>query len=847
MAANQNNLVADALDSFELGMNSGADAFILPRTQLAFATNCTVRGNFVTNRPRFQIQSFSFVDSSIQLPATQALFQGACYYRPYSGSETLVAQIGGRLFQFTPSAGSTDVPVVEITIPGDPNPATIQQVWMTQAERFVLVGDGLDNIVCFDGVFSRRLNSVSVKVSTVGSFAIPPLKGSVLVTASAAYAGTFNQPLQLIYYDGLTPKNILRTAIYEVTQTGSVAPSNQVILTNVSDTGATQPSGSDIVIIPARNGFTLNDIQIVGGDYRSPPSGGGNINVDVWVSTLIPLPTAGSTIILTSGSQSQSFSVFSTSSSSGHNVITIKLKTLLPSLHFPVGSLVGNSSSTPNTTVATTAAILTVPAIGATVTVNSTVAYSGSANQPVWINGAQYLISSAAVPPAASTSITIKNLNDGQPDLVFASAELWTLPELPPGRMMAYGMGRLWESLTDGISFIAGDIVGGSSGSSTYDGRDAILKVTENSYLFEGGSFRVPSNLGLITSMRFTSQPDAALGQGPLMVVTPGGIFSCNAPVERSDWQSLTIPILSEPLIGFGGLGQDSTVVINADLMFRAIDGIRSLIMAKREYFSWGNTPISFEMKRVIDADNINLLPFGSSVQFDNRMLETCTPTQGLLGVYHTGLIALNFDTISGIQGKSASVYDGLWTGLKVLKIIEGMFNGVHRCFAFTYNATENKIELVEIMKSGDGNLDNGTDPIIWSFETPMMLRDVKGKNRFELCSLEDCEFYVKDIDAGQVVDFKSEYRPDFSSDWITWHEFSFPKTAKATPVYGARLGLGKPPSGSTNNSNSTSANCGRWFQQRYTITGHCVFMGNKILASLEPQNQYATVIPKNP
>jgi hypothetical protein len=270
--------------------------------------------------------------------------------------------------------------------------------------------------------------------------------------------------------------------------------------------------------------------------------------------------------------------------------------------------------------------------------------------------------------------------------------------------------------------------------------------------------------------------------------------------------------------------------------------------MAKREFYSWGNTPISFEMARVLTKDNVAGLPSASAVQFDNRLLMTCVPTQGAQGVYHQGLIALNFDPVSSLQGKASSVYDGFWTGLNVLQLIEGQFSGFHRCFAFTQNVALGKIELYEILKTGDGNLDNGVTPIVWSFETPMLLKDPKGKGLYDLCAIEDCEFYVKDILPGQTVDFKVEYRPDFSNCWFDWHEFSFCNDPNSTqPVYGARLGLGKPPSGSTTGANSTAANFGRWFQQRYTIVGHCIFMGEKITGSVQPQNQYAKVISVKP
>ena len=405
-----------------------------------------------------------------------------------------------------------------------------------------------------------------------------------------------------------------------------------------------------------------------------------------------------------------------------------------------------------------------------------------------------------------------------------------------------YCQGRYWESLTSGISFIAGDIVGGPSGSPAYNYRDAVLKVSENDLIAGGGSFSVPSNLGQISFIKTTAQLDASLGQGSLMVGTPGGVFSCNAPTDRAAWAAMTTPIVSESLIGLGGLSQNSTVVVNGDLLFRAVDGIRSLIMARRDFLSWGNTPISFEMSRVLDRDNPNGLPFGSGDQFDNRMLMTASPVQGPLGVYNQAFVALNFDPISSLQGKANSVWDGMWTGINTLQIIDGQFNGVHRCLAFTFNTATSAIEVYEILKTG--NLDNGSTPVTWSFETPYTFKEVQGKEFYGLCSLEDGEFYVEDIQPGTSLHFKVQYRPDFSSCWYDWHEFDLCADPKnTTNVYGARLGLGRPPSLTPNTVNSTAANFGRWFQYRFIITGHCVWKGMKVSAALQPQTEFARVI----
>ena len=166
----------------------------------------------------------------------------------------------------------------------------------------------------------------------------------------------------------------------------------------------------------------------------------------------------------------------------------------------------------------------------------------------------------------------------------------------------------------------------------------------------------------------------------------------------------------------------------------------------------------------------------------------------------------------------------------------------MHRAFAITYSTVESEIQIYEILK--DQHLDNGTTPIVWSFESPVMFKDSTGKNFYELCSLEDCEFYISDVQPGQTINIKAEYRPDFSTCWYPWHEFEYCNNSKSTvPIYGDRLGLGKPPTLNANSVNFSSASTGRWFQVRFTISGHCIFKGLRAMASLQPETQFARVI----
>jgi len=118
-----------------------------------------------------------------------------------------------------------------------------------------------------------------------------------------------------------------------------------------------------------------------------------------------------------------------------------------------------------------------------------------------------------------------------------ATTSIIPLPELPPGRMLVYGHGRIWQAQPDGVSFVAGDLVGSGSGSNVaptnYNYEDAVLHVSQNRFLANGTTFKIPGGRVQINAMQFVSVLDASLGQGDLQVFTNEIVFSCDTPSDR--------------------------------------------------------------------------------------------------------------------------------------------------------------------------------------------------------------------------------------------------------------------------------------------------------------------------
>jgi len=186
----------DNVRQCDAGVSAGIDPLILQRNQLANARNVTVRGTFPTHRPPYVNIPLSFGGNSFQSGFEQGFFQGAGYYKPDFGTESIIVACSGRLFQIQ-IVGRT-ASVTEITISGDPQTSIAPQIWMWQAEKWMIVNDSFGLPVFFDGNASRRSTGAAASAGTISANFVTPAVGStVAVTFSSAFSGPFNVPLRL--------------------------------------------------------------------------------------------------------------------------------------------------------------------------------------------------------------------------------------------------------------------------------------------------------------------------------------------------------------------------------------------------------------------------------------------------------------------------------------------------------------------------------------------------------------------------------------------------------------------------------------------------------------------------
>lgn len=315
------------------------------------------------------------------------------------------------------------------------------------------------------------------------------------------------------------------------------------------------------------------------------------------------------------------------------------------------------------------------------------------------------------------------------------------------------------------------------------------LRFTENTFLNEGGSFAPTGKVGRVTGLAFLPVQDTATGQGDLIAFCERGAVTFQVSSPREQWKS--IEGFQRILFDNIGSTSDSIIPVNGDLFFRSREGngIRTYRNARGESTGYGYTPISAEIDPVLKQDTQWMLDQVSFANFDNRLLMTCLPRQfprraanqteadtfaaQPIPTLYEGIAVLDFQSSSSGRGKAAAVFDGVWTGLRVIKLVQGTFDGDPRCFAVCFHEddTGRRVEIWEITKNDE-------------YDTP-----AEGKRRINagivtkafnlgdqmsLKKLIRCDLWFDDLGGGLDHPFECElaYRPDDYPNFTTWQRF---------------------------------------------------------------------------
>lgn len=505
----------------------------------------------------------------------------------------------------------------------------------------------------------------------------------------------------------------------------------------------------------------------------------------------------------------------------------------------PAGSLFTNDAG--NFTLKSP---FTIPAIAASAVATVTEAYAGTppVTVKVFVPGPTFFSTGNTY----TWTITAKTTVEG-PTTGMAS-------ELPAAGPMEYYMGRLWYAF--GRQYTAGDIVGSkASGTFSYRYRDSLLKTTENPVSLAGDAFIVPTNAGNIRALKHSANLDSALGEGQLYVFTRKNIYATTVPARRAEWSTLREPLQRVAQRDFGSVGDRCVVAVNGDLFYQAMDGIRSLAIAVRNFGSWGNIPISKPEQRVLRFNDRALMRFASGINFDNRLWQTVVPFQTVKGVAHQGIIPLDFDIIGSMADRLPPAWEGMYEGLYHLQLLEADFGGLQRGFDVVVSQATGNIDIWEMTTQDrfDSQVNGDGDRVSWYLETPAYTWN----EPFMLKKLDGLELWFDKMLG--TVQFMVEYRPDSSPCWIMWHswktcvskdcrEDTEAVTCPSYPVqpycegFKATVSLPSPPNQCEPN-NARPSTEGYQFQIRLTIKGWCRLRGLRIYAQPKAKAPYQNIV----
>jgi hypothetical protein len=263
------------------------------------------------------------------------------------------------------------------------------------------------------------------------------------------------------------------------------------------------------------------------------------------------------------------------------------------------------------------------------------------------------------------------------------------LGQVPTGSIMAFIYGMLVVTSADGRNQLA---VGNQAYSDNQTNSTDIINFTDGTYWAEGGYFDIAASLGDIMGVAAMPYLDTGTGQNELVVLCRQGATSFDFSGPRTNWLNTQVQKIS--LIGMGCVSSHSPVTLNGDLIYKAIDGIRSYQNNRIEFSQgYNQVPLSYDVDKWLVQENKNQLEFNCQVAWNNMFFSAVIPmmTPCALGTtygyhrYHRGMLALDCQPQSKIEGAAPS-WNGLWTGPRPTAFADGFDSGLHRAFCFSFD-----------------------------------------------------------------------------------------------------------------------------------------------------------------
>lgn len=411
--------------------------------------------------------------------------------------------------------------------------------------------------------------------------------------------------------------------------------------------------------------------------------------------------------------------------------------------------------------------------------------------------------------------------------------------QVPVGGPMAFIYGMLVVTSADGRNQIA---VGNQAYSSNQTNSSDIISFTASTYWAEGGYFDIAADLGDIMSVVPMPYLDTGTGQNELVVMCRNGATSFDFSGDRTTWLNTQVQRIS--LISMGQASKLPPVLLNGDLIYKAVDGIRSYKNSRIEFSQgYSQTPLSYDVDYWLRQENQSLLEFNCQLAWNNMLFSAVqpmlqAPVFSAYGYhrYHRGMVVMDCQPQSRVSGGNPS-WQGLWTGPRPTAFADGWDGGVHRAFCLSFD-TDGVNRVYEFQQRGNFDTSNGSRKTIVSlYDTPAYCGQSsassqwagQGPNRYTHKRLVGANVELSDIQ--EAVQFSIAYRPDNSACFIPWKSATIscgcliPAVGECgvfqQPGY-SRRNFGNPPDNTCAPGSKAMASIFRAAQYRVTMAGAC-------------------------
>lgn len=267
------------------------------------------------------------------------------------------------------------------------------------------------------------------------------------------------------------------------------------------------------------------------------------------------------------------------------------------------------------------------------------------------------------------------------------------------GNLMVYAHGRIFLATENDLVYASDHFYSQGIGS---DKREAVLKFSESFYPSSGDGFGAPSDLGKITYLGVIPRNPTLNGHGEVIVGCENGWFSIDPTPQRNEWTRNNIQTIVST--NKGNASPYGAIVVNGDVWFRDTEnGVSSLrISASEVSQDIGESSIGYDVAHYLLQDTPGTIDNCVSGKFDRYVFFSVghkkKEVDGHDGVFHryaTGIVVADLNRGSSFN-KEPIRWDGIWTGLRVTGMAEGVIGGIKKGF-FTSLCSDGKNRIFSL------------------------------------------------------------------------------------------------------------------------------------------------------